>query len=239
MKTGVIVTTKDRPEALERSLFWIMPAARLVKAPVLVVIDGGRIARELPLGYRRIRMAENRGLACALNVGLSYWLADPSIEAISYFQDDVEADPRVLEVMNTVLHHEERPLCTGRDASEHETVEWRTLENGIVVAYKKSSSGVHLHATRGYWEGVMPIPTHQLGAPKRIPGQERGVGSNVDWWVTSRAPASVAKTGKHVCCVPGLVRTFCYKAEDSSWGNAHKTGEDPPLSRKAIQKWLA
>src|SRR6185436_13666813 len=119
MKTAVIVTTFNRPACLARSLPQIVAAAREVGAPVLVVDDGSEMTEEVPinghfsglairqprigLGATWIWLPENRGLAGALNIGLSYWLADPSIQAISYFQDDVEVDPLCIAACNEAI----------------------------------------------------------------------------------------------------------------------------------------
>lgn len=188
-----------------------------------------------PVKY--MAMPENRGLAAALNIGLSYFLADPEIEWISYFQDDVDVDPLVMEAIAAVQSAADRPLVTAHDAAEHGSVMADHTVNGIRCKVKRSCRGTHMHAHRSYWEQVMPIPSRALGAPKRMPGA-MGMGSNVDWWIATNAPKSAANTGKMVWCIPNLVHTFLWKADDSCWGNAAKVGEDSPLSRGAIKEWL-
>lgn len=236
--TAIIVTTCDRPGFLAKSLSTI----RKLEVPILVVDDSRKPAsassnethaRWFDSGY--LRISENRGLAGALNIGLSFWLADKSVEWISYFQDDVEVDPDALLVLRDVQHLKDRPFLTCHDAAEHKAIR-KSLVNGVQVLHKESCRATHMHAHRDYWRDLMPIPTRELGAPKRIPGQERGVGSNVDWYVASWAPTSVKETKKLVSCVPGLVRTFSREADESTWGNGLKYDE-PALSREALKGW--
>lgn len=239
--TAILVTTCDRPAALDRSLKQI----KELGAPVLVVDDsrttGGRDSSRDVAGFycvEYLRLPSNRGLACAINVGAHYWLADHDVEWLSYFQDDVDVDPDLLKVMATLQNQATTPILSGRDAKEHTSFATKIVK-GVQVQMKKSSSGVHLHAHRMYWAGVLPIPTIALGAPKSVPGKERGMGSNADWWITRHSPKSAGATGGSIMCVPGLVRTFLVHAKDSSWGNEHKGGEDAPLSREAIRNWEA
>lgn len=236
--TAIIVTTCDRPGFLAKSLSSIKP----LRVPILIVDDSRKVSsNESNLMHSRwfeveyLRIPENRGLAGALNIGLSYYLADKRVEWISCFQDDVEVDPDTLAVLRDVQHLKERPLLTGHDAAEHKAVRKMKI-NDIEVLLKDSCRATHMHAHRDYWRELMPIPTRELGAPKRIPGQERGLGSNVDWYVATHAPTSVKETGRHVACVPGIVRTFSREADESTWGNGLKYDE-PPLSRAAIKGW--
>jgi glycosyltransferase involved in cell wall biosynthesis len=226
---GVIVTTHNRPSALERSL----PQIVALGAPVLVVDDGSnsecvRANADITVrhGACQLWLPNNRGLAAALNAGLSYWLADKRIEWISYFQDDVDVHPSLFtELAKVARETAGARLFTGHNSPDHPAI-----EKGRGIVLKRTCAGVHLHARSDFWAGVMPIPTLELGAPKRIPGRVRGLGSNVDWWIVRDSPRSVANMAvKDIVCLPGLVRTFLFKAEDSSWGNAPRCGEDAPL----------
>lgn len=238
-KTAILVTTCDRPKALDHSL----GAISALGQPVLVVDDskrrdswGPNAESAFDHGCRYLRMPENRGLAAAMNIGLSYWLADTSVRWISYFQDDVEIDPLILHVMEDVWDAKDRPLVTGHHGSEHKT-EVEAKVAGVRVLGKRNCRATHLFADRGYWASVMPIPTRFLGCPKRVEGEARGLGSEVDFWITHRAPQSIVARGGVVACVPGLVRTFLWKKEDSTWDNTQRAGEDLPLSRDAIHDW--
>lgn len=222
---GLLITTYNRPEALARSL----PQIAALGAPVLVVDDGSQCEPVVWIGPNRpevLQIPKNRGLAAALNIGLSYWLADKSIDWISYFQDDVDVHPATLGYMEAL--HSKSEILTGHDAGEHASFAERS-ENGIPVKYKWSARATHIHASAGFWREMLPIPTRELGAPKRTGEGVRGLGSNVDWWIVRDSPRSCQKTQRPVICVPGLVRSFLWKGKDSCWNNTQKAGEDPPL----------
>jgi hypothetical protein len=76
---------------------------------------------------------------------------------------------------------------------------------------------------------VLPIPSLYVGVPKR--GRP---GPIDDWWIVNRAPGSLEKRGLLVACVPGLVRTFLWHPDDSTWGNANLP--DPPLARGSARR---
>lgn len=229
---GIFVTSFNRPAALERTL----PQIAALGAPTLIVDDGSSIISEdvdtmrICLGIQGLRLPENRGLAAAMNIGLSYWLADKSIEWISYFQDDVDVHPRTLEILQR--YHGQYQIMTGHDAGEHKPHHEMTVA-GLVLKEKWVIRATHIHAHRDFWAEQMPIPTRELGAPKRLDGSGRGLGSNVDWWVCRDGPRSCRRTDRPVLCVPGLVRSFLWKAEDSSWANTQRAGEDAPLGEFA------
>ena len=241
--TVCLVTTYNRPDALARSL----PQIVALGAPVLVVDDASAdvkamnavITRSPGVGW--LRLPTNRGLACVLNVGLAFWLADPAVEWVSVFQDDVDVRPDCLNVLALTADTTQSQIITGHDAAEHAAVRggWRFTDSvavrhdgaEFVLKLKTNSRATHMHASRDYWTSVMPIPTRTLGAPKRTTDDPsvRGVGSNVDWWIYRDCPNSVVAQGGHVVCVPGLVRTFYSQAKDSTWNNAAPHGEEPPL----------
>ncbi len=227
MRTAILVTTYNRPHVLKRSL----PQIAGLGSPVLVVDDGTAfplandnrdVASACNAGY--LRMPANRGLAAAMNVGISYWLADKSMEWISYLQDDVDVHPQLMYEIEIAARNQRAKIYTGHDSPYHAA---ETRVNGFKI--KRSCAGVHIHARAEFWNAILPIPTFMLGAPKRIPGRERGIGSNADWWIVRDAPQSVQKTRDRIVCLPGLVRTFLYRSEDSSWGNGLKLGEEPML----------
>jgi hypothetical protein len=227
---GIVVTTYDRPWYLARSLPQIVALGR----PVIVVDDGSdephatrnrRIAERCGAGL--LRLPANRGLCCAHNVGVSYWLADPSVSWISVFQDDVDVRGDLLDVLAKVQDPVERPYLTGRYDPQHAVVA-RDRIAGVDVLYQRSARLTHGHAHRDYWRSVLPVPTPYLGSPKPN-GPRPGQGSEADWWVASWSPDSVVKRGGHVVCVPGLVRHAAHTAQQSTWGGAATPDPDPPL----------
>jgi len=221
---AVLVTTYERPAALQRSL----PQIVALGAPVLVVDDGSsRDAREAnraicaAAGATYLLLPENRGLPTAQNVGLSVLMADPAVRWISYFQDDVDVRPDALERLAAVEDAEARPIITGYDADDHQPVDQVEIA-GLTVKRKRSTPAMHLHAHVDYWAGVMPIPSPYVGAPKPVRGS-----SLEDWWIVNDAPRSAEQRGILVVCVPGLVRTFLWHRDDSTWDNENRP--DPEL----------
>jgi hypothetical protein len=221
-KCAAVISAYNRPWALARTL----PQVARLGCPVLVVEDGSEPMHEA--AYKKIRaefpsvhwiaMPENRGIPCAMNTGISYWLADPDIEWISYFEEDVDVHPDLLRRLTVVQHRVERPLLTGRRPPEHPAAGEEEI-NGVRVLHFHSTSNQHFHAHRDYWSAVLPIPAP---APD-FEGCKKT--AYCDWWLASWAPESVCNTGRKIICVPGLVSAFATKAEDSSWGNESEPDE--------------
>ena len=216
---AAVVSTYNRPQALARTL----PQIVALGVPVLVVDDGSSAdaaAENRALaethGAAYLALPANRGIAAAINAGIAYWLADPAIAWISYFQDDVDVVADLFDVLAAYEDARTQPVMTGLDTNEHATL--RTVEEagGRVLKYKDNSTGMHLHCHRDYWTAVLPIPSRYLGAPKAGQG-----GSGADSWIVKRAPAAAVPRGLSVLCIPGLVTTFAWRGEDSTWGNQH------------------
>ena len=220
---GAFITTYNRPSYLKKSI----PQIIALGIQVIVIDDAStpensQINRDITHKYDvpLIYIPENRGLPNAMNVGLNYWLADPDIDWIAYFQDDVDVHPNTLKTLAQIQDPHKRPVLTGRNALEHPTFGTDKIV-GYDILYKRSTSGIHIHAHRDYWRGVMPIPTPYLGAPKQNKGKP-GQGADEDWWITCWSPQSIAKRGGYIVCVPDLVQTFCMSADESTWGNPNQ-----------------
>lgn len=221
----IVMTTFNRPAALARAL----PQVANLGYRVIVVDDGttGAAGRENASicevsGAARLALPDNRGLAAAMNIGLAYAMADPAVEWISYFQDDVDVAPEVMSGLHAIADRHQRPLVTGYDAHQHATD--REVEvAGYTVKLKGSSPAVHLHGHVDYWKSVMPIPSEYVGAPRR-----RWEASMEDYWIVNNATGALTKRGLLIACLPGLVRTFLYDAGDSTWDNPNRA--DPPLT---------
>lgn len=205
-----VVVLATTPDAVARSL----PQILQLGSPVIVVNNG--IAAEQweavqPLLQQQsvswLQVPGDRGTPSAINMGISYWLADPNVEWISCFRDTVDVQPHLFEVLLQVQDATQRPLLTGRDAAEHPTF-GREAIAGHSVLLKRSVPGIHLHAHREYWTSVLPIPTPDI---TRL---TCGRGTEEDWWITAWSPHSITKRGGYVICVPGLVRTF---ADEGGW----------------------
>lgn len=233
-----VITTFNRPRFLERTL----PSVVALGSRVLVVDDGSefhhaqanaeicRAARPIaPSDVIYLNTAENRGLAASLGIGVVWGMVDLDTTWLSTFQDDTECLPETHQVLVDLARHLKDPqnyVLTGHDAKEHPWVR-HSMISGITVAEKKSCRATHMFAHRDAWSRVLPLRSKGVGFPKRT-GEGRGEGSDVDWFITS-----VLKTR----CVPGLVRTFAWKAEESCWANTQRAGADGPLNRESIRGW--
>lgn len=221
---GIVVTVRDRPDALVRSL----PQILALNAPVVVIDDGSR--PDHAAAYRQItnhpsvhliQFPQRRGMPAALNAGISYWLADPSIEWISCFREDVDVHPNTRNILSQIQDAHTRPLLTGRDALEHPDFGVAAIA-GYQTRRKRSMPGVHLHGHRDYWAGVLPIPT-----PIRSEAEiAAGRGMEEDWWITAWSPQSIVKQGHYLICVPGLVRCFDDPKTDPWGGVVLRGGEE-------------
>lgn len=223
--TGVVVTTYNRPWALKRTLASLARQRR----PVVAVDDGSSLLHRVRNGliaraYRTTHAYHpaNLGLANALNIGVGHWLADPEIEWISAFNDDVEVADGIFDILEEVLrqspYRHADTLYTGYSDNRHPKREDVPIA-GRSAHLARSCSAKHLHAHRSYWQSVLPVPTAYAGAPKSTGGLFPGQGSDADWWIGSWAPRAAPKRGGHVVVIPNLVSTFAVDAASSTWGN--------------------
>jgi len=227
--TVILMTTYNRPGRLAAALESISQ----LKAPILLVNDGSSPEHHAAYAevykkfqVRVIEMPDNRGLPNALNTGLSYWLADPQVEWISYLQDDVEVRLDLLVALARVQDPEKYPLLTGR-LNTMQKVYGETEVNGQRVIQQRMSPGLHLHAHRTYWEKMLPVPSPYFQSPKKWPGAPLR-GADEDWWISLWSPHSVVKQGKHIAVLPGMVRTLTVLEAESTWGNPGQP--EPALS---------
>ena len=202
--TRAVVVTSNRPAALRRSL----PQIVALGVPVLVVDNGSReSARQAnadacrAAGAIHLWLPEDRGLASAMNAGLSYVLADPGLLWISWFHDDVDVDPKTLARLRTIESPVRRPVLTGYDAADH-VAETQSRIAGLTVKLKRSSPSVHLHGHVEYWKAAIPIPS------AFVTGPPAGDASFQDDRVMAQAQSALARRGLLIACVPGLVTRF-------------------------------
>lgn len=230
-RCGIVVLTHN-PIHLERSL----PQIAALGAAIVVVdssttSDCQRTNQAIADRYSiPVLCLPDRGNPYAINAGVSYWLADATIEWISYFRDDVEVHPELLEVLAAIQDPRDRPLLTGRNAPEHQTISTQSIAS-YTVLHKRSTSGIHLHAHRDYWAAILPIPTPPLSAEQRAAGR----GTEEDWWITAWSPRSITKQGGYVVCIPNLVRQF--EEESEAWGALRHS--QPVASTPVIEKLAA
>ena len=208
-KTGILITTYNRPQFLERLLKQLQDR----NEEILVVNDGSdekyrshyeQIKRDFPQVIY-IDNPENRGLVYSLNTGFGYFLADPETEWVHYFQDDVIIDPQIFDITQKVADKNKYPVITGLHHGPHKIFGKEKIA-GVEVLKLLSAPALHLLLHRQYLTDNLPIPNPYLGAPKRDKGKP-GQGSDADWWLLSWSPKSIVKRGGYIIAIPGLVKT--------------------------------
>ncbi len=218
-KTGIFLTTYNRPQALRRILYQL----RSRKEEILVVNDGSSekyreeyasVMKDFP-EVTFIDNPKNMGLAFSLNTGFSYFLADPEIEWVHYFQDDVLIEDKdFFNKTMEVADKDEYPVVSGFYLADH-PIHAKTEVRGIPVYLLRSISAQHFLVHRRYLEKNMPVPTPYKGAPKPDRGKP-GQGSDTDWWLFSWSPHALIKHGKYIAVIPDLIQSDM--AEDlSTW----------------------
>ncbi len=208
-KQGIFITTYNRPQFLRQLLKQIHNRPE----EILVINDGSdekfqteydQIKQEFPnISY--IDNIKNMGLVFSMNTGYNYFLSDPDIEWIHYFQDDVVLRDDFFEVMDKVKDKKERPVITGIYREPHKIFKTSKINN-IEVYFLKSAPAQHILMHRQYLQDNLPIPNPYVGAPKKDRGKP-GQGSDEDWWLMSWSPNSIVKKGGYVVCVPNLCLT--------------------------------
>ena len=219
-KTGILITTYNRPHFLERLLHQLKDR----REEIVVVNDGSdekyrphyeQIKKNFPQ-VTYIDNPENRGLVYSLNTGFSYLLADPDMEWIHYFQDDVIISEDIFEKTAKIAHKEKYPVITGIHRPPHKSFGTKKME-GMEVRLLLTAPAHHLLLHRQYLMDNLPIPNPYLGAPKRDKGKP-GQGSDADWWLLSWSPKSIIKRGGYIIAIPGLVKTDM-DPELSTWAD--------------------
>lgn len=226
-KTGILITTYNRPRALIKLLEQLKDR----EEEILIINDGS--SKEFDIQYQQIKEKfpsftyidnpKNIGLVFSMNTGFSYFLSDPEIEWIHYFQDDVIInDPDFFTKTLAVADKKESPVVTGIYKEEHPIMSKMSI-NGIPVYLFRSTAAQHFLVHRNYLMKNMPIPNPYLGAPKPDKGKP-GQGSDEDWWLFSWSPNSIVKQGKYVVCIPGLCSTDL-NPDLSTWDTRKREGQ--------------
>ncbi len=217
-RNGILITTYNRPEFLIKLLRQLENRSE----EILVVNDGSneiyhhqyeQIKKRFPQNTY-IDNPKNMGLVFSMNTGFSYFLSDPDIEWVHYFQDDVEITSQFFETIEKVADKNDYPVVTGFYKEPHK-IFGSKLINGVEVKLLRSASAQHFYVHRLYLMDNMPIPNPYIGAPKPDKGKP-GQGSDEDWWLLSWAPKSIVKRGKYVISIPGLAKSDAI-GELSTW----------------------
>ncbi len=225
-RCAIVVTTYNHTAALAQTL----PALAQLGAPVLLV-DNGSMAPDAAAnqalaeqyGAALLSLPEHQSLPAAINLGVGYWLANPAIEWISCFQDNVRVQPDLLQQLLRIQDPERYPLLTGYDAPEHPGE--ATELAGQTVRLKLATSGVHLHAHRDYWQAVLPVP-----ALYDLAQLDAGQASDADWWITAWSPQAIVRQGGHVVCLPQLVACFDASPQFAQPADKQPEQKQPPAA---------
>lgn len=228
MIADIFVTTKDRPELLNRTLNSLRQSTPREQYRLTVVRDGDSTKREMATGmvtdlddpdYVLIN-TKNAGLGPSINMALAHidalrrWDTTPPL-VTCYVQDDVDFTLGWLEKLSTKFLQFERPLnlgfASGHNAVEH-TVK-KDLGNGMLL--KDWIRATNMMARHEYWMSMWPISRIDPETGRERGKPNDGMGSSVDWWFIRNHPNSVCKAGKTNLVIPGLVVHSGYK--DSTW----------------------
>jgi len=218
-KTGILITTYNRPEALIKLLYQLKDRPE----EVVIVNDGSdekyhsqyqQIKEKFPQ-FTYIDNPKNVGLVYSMNTGFSYFLADPQVEWIHYLQDDVILkDDAFFEKTAQIADKNDYPVVTGIYRKPHKIFE-QTQIRDIDVYLLRSIPAQHFLVHRLYLSENMPIPNPYPGAPKADRGKP-GQGADEDWWLFSWSPKSIVKRGKYIVSIPHLCETDM-NPELSTW----------------------
>ncbi len=218
-KTGIVITTYNRPQALINLL------SQLKERPEEIVIVNDGSDKRFEQQYQQIKdkfpqftyidNPKNIGLVFSMNTAFSYFLSDPDVEWIHYFQDDVVIkDPNFFTKTMSVADKKEYPVVTGLYLNAHRIFHKKEINN-LPVYLTRSTGAPHFLTHRKYLTKNMPIPNPYVGAPKADKGRP-GQGSDEDWWLFSWSPNSIVKKGKYVACIPELCSTDL-NPDNSTW----------------------
>jgi hypothetical protein len=218
-KEAILITTYNRPHALIK----ILEQLKNREEEILVVNDGS--SDNFALQYQQIKdkfpqvnfidNPKNMGLVFSMNTGFSYFLADPEVEWIHYFQDDVEIiDKDFFEKTLRVADKKQYPVVTGIHREPHKIFDEVEIK-GIKAYLLRSIPAQHFLVHRQYLMDNLPIPNPYVGAPKPDKGRP-GQGADEDWWLFSWSPHSIVKKGKYIASIPHLCTTDM-NPELSTW----------------------
>ncbi|HFS67574.1 MAG TPA: glycosyltransferase [Flavobacteriia bacterium] len=209
-KTGILITTYNRPEALIKLLNQLKDRAE----EILIINDGSderfirqysQIKEQFPK-FTYMDNPKNMGLVFSMNTGFSYFLSDPEVHWIHYIQDDVIIeDNAFFEKTRQIADKDKYPVVTGIYREPHKIFNKSTI-NGQEVYLLRSIPAQHFLVHRLYLSENMPIPNPYVGAPKPDKGKP-GQGADEDWWLFSWSPKSIVKRGGYVVSIPNLCST--------------------------------
>jgi predicted O-methyltransferase YrrM len=232
--TSLVVVSRDQPLRLSRAL----PGLLTLQAPLLVVNAGSESRFDAEYasicsapGVRLLQIPRPCSVAEALQAGLRYWLADPKVEWISCFRDEVEVGAGLLQRLASVQDAVRRPLLSGRLDAGHPGE--KQIIQGESVHLCREMTGPHFHAHRNFW--MRHLGRLVQGQPnEKIRKHAFLLFLSADQWHFKAARRRWWKTSQTVtvAVLPGLVRVSKVLSGEESWGNPPPP--DPELGRSAL-----
>ncbi len=161
-KTGILITTYNRPDYLYQLLLSLVDR----KEEILVVNDGSDF--KFSIDYQKIKdkfstvtyidNPKNMGLVFSLNTGFSYFLSDPDLNWVHYFQDDVMIHDDFFITLDKVKNKKEYPIVTGLYREPHKILK-KGVINEVDVYFLHSAPAQHILMHRQYLYNNLPIKT--------------------------------------------------------------------------------
>lgn len=225
MIADIFITSKGRPELLEKTLGAIAENTRRDDYRLTVIVDGAKESQQSDAVAKRLADVdhilihrENLGLGPSINQALAHiqsinqWHehqthGDQSLVApfVCYIQDDILVTKDWLQKMTKFFLLFEKQYNLGF-ASGVECVEHKTrLELGNGMLLKDWIRAANVFGRREYWNSMMPIPPFDPETGRKRAKPNDGMGSGVDWWIIRNHENSVCKTGRTNLVFPGMM----------------------------------
>ena len=229
MLVDVFITTKGRPDLLEKSLRSFEECTDPADYRLTIIDDTGDMGRGVDIvlgmadGMPRVDHLlvhrENLGLGPSINQVLAHIDAlqkwDGEDGFICYCQDDVLYSKGWLQkllkmfLLNQVCF----PIgfASGIECVEHPVI--RDIGAGLVL--KDWIRATNMFGKTSFWMSMFPIPKFDVETGRERAKPNDGVGSGVDWHFIRDHENSVCRTGKTCLVIPGLLQHMGY--DRSTW----------------------
>lgn len=236
MIADIFITTKNRPELLDRTLRSLKNNTDGKQYRLTLIKDGYDIETDNVIKEWNdkgqidniISSFVNDGLGPSINRALSFidtnnkWYEDERAgdkskisPFICYVQDDVLFSNAWLEKLAKMflLYEKQYKLgfASGIECIEHPVK--KVLGGGCVL--KDWIRATCMFARREYWMSMWPIPSFDPETGRKRAKPNDGMGSGVDWWFIRNHENSICKSGKTCLVIPGLLQHSGY--DKSTW----------------------
>lgn len=224
----IFITTKGRPELLQKSLLSLMENTDPSTYRLTIIDDTGDLSLENEYAiyysetkglkiHKIISHSENMGLGPSINEALASisslndWYDHPLAQDknkvapfICYVQDDILYSPKWLEHMAKMFLTLENQYNLGF-ASGVECVEHPVVKDLGSMVLKKYIRAANMFGRREYWMSMFPIPRFDPETQRTRAKPNDGMGSGVDWHFIRNHQFSIERTGRNCLVIPGLL----------------------------------